>query len=226
MLPVLLISSHTIATSLSTSSSAQVAGFAQAWRPYTSILGNANLALFLAAIIAMFTYARHTRATRERVAGLTEDALGGAGMIILITAAGGAFGATLQAAQVGPAVQGLFATRATGIGLALLLLGFGMSSLLKVAQGSSTVAMITAAGMLGAMVPAAGLPFHPVYVATSISAGSLVGTWMNDSGFWVFSKLGGVPERRTLLTWTPISALVGTTAFVVTVVLALVLPLR
>lgn len=226
VLPVLLISSNTIATSLSTSSSAPLAELARAWRPYTSILGNANLALFLSAIIALSSYARRTRATRVRVAALTEDALGGAGVIILITAAGGAFGATLQAAQVGPAVQALFATRAAGIGFALLLLGFGMSSLLKIAQGSSTVAMITAAGMLAAMVPDTGLPFHPVYVATAICSGALVGTWMNDSGFWVFSRLGGVPERRTLLTWTPISAVVGTTAFILTVALAFVLPLR
>jgi GntP family gluconate:H+ symporter len=226
VLPVLLISAHTVATSLATSSQPGLAAAARLWQPYTAVLGNANFALFVAALIAMFTYARQTGATRAEVGALSGDALHSAGTIILITAAGGAFGATLQAAGVGPAIQTLFPLRATGVGIALLLLAFAVSSLIKIAQGSSTVAMITTAGMLGAVVQQAQLPFHPVYVATAIGAGSLVGTWMNDSGFWVFSKLGGVPERQTLLTWTPVAAIVGITAFLVTVTLALVLPLQ
>ena len=226
VLPVLLISSHTVATSLSASSNASLASTASGALAYTSILGNANLALLLSTIIALWTYARQTRATRQQVGELSEDALSSAGIIILITAAGGAFGATLQAAQVGPAIQALFPMRDAGVGVALLVLAFAMSSLIKIAQGSSTVAMITTAGMLGAVVQKAGLPFHTVYVATAIASGSLVGTWMNDSGFWVFSKMGGVAERKTLLSWTPLSATVGTTAMIVTVILALLLPLQ
>ena len=221
VLPVLLISSNTVVTSLKGSTS-----WAIALAPYTSVLGNANLALFLSAIIAMWTYAKQTDASRADVGAMSEDALASAGIIILITAAGGAFGATLQAAQVGPAIQALFSLRATGAGIALLLLAFGISSLIKIAQGSSTVAMITTAGMLGALVRDADLPFNLVYVATAIASGSLVGTWMNDSGFWVFSKMGDVPERQSLLSWTPLSATVGATAMIVTLVLATVLPLQ
>ena len=226
VLPVLLISANTVAISFKTADNPTLAGWALAAAPYTTILGNANLALFLSAIIAMWTYARMTGASRADVGAMSEDALGSAGIIILITAAGGAFGATLQAAQVGPAIQALFPMRDATAGIALLGLAFGISSLIKIAQGSSTVAMITSAGMLGALVQQAPLPFHPVYVATAISSGALVGTWMNDSGFWVFSKMGGVPERKTLLTWTPLSATVGVTAMIVTVILALVMPMR
>src|SRR5207247_182349 len=81
------------------------------------------------------------------------------------------------------------AASGTGSGLVVLCLGFGVASLISLAQGSSTVAMITTAAMLAAMLPASGLPFHTVYVATAIASGSLVGTWMNDSGFWLFSKM-------------------------------------
>jgi GntP family gluconate:H+ symporter len=226
VLPVILISANTVATSLKTSGNTQLADWAQTVAPYTTVLGNANLALFFSAIIAMWTYARMTGATRADVAAMSEDALSSAGIIILITAAGGAFGATLQAAQVGPAIQELFPMRDATVGIALLVLAFAISSLIKIAQGSSTVAMITTAGMLGALVQQATLPFHLVYVATAIASGALVGTWMNDSGFWVFSKLGGVPERQTLLTWTPLSATVGITAMIVTVILALVMPMQ
>jgi GntP family gluconate:H+ symporter len=87
--------------------------------------------------------------------------------------------------------------------------------------------MITTAGMLGAMLGEVGtLPFHRVYVAAAIASGSLVGTWMNDSGFWVFSKMGGVSELQTLRSWTPLSAVVGATAMATTLLLALLVPLR
>jgi GntP family gluconate:H+ symporter len=145
----------------------------------------------------------------------------------LITAAGGAFGATLQAAQVGTAIQALVSGGGGSLGIALLGLAFGVASLIKIAQGSSTVAMITTAGMLAAMITDVdALPYHRVYIATAIASGSLVGTWMNDSGFWVFSKMGGLTEMQTLRSWTPLSAIVGTTAMVTTVVLAMLLPLR
>src|SRR5256885_4763959 len=87
--------------------------------------------------------------------------------------------------------------------------------------------MIPTAAMLAAMLPANGrLPFHAVYVATAIASGSLVGTWMNDSGFWLFSKMGGVSELETLKSWTPVLAAVGRTSMVTTLVLARLVPLR
>jgi GntP family gluconate:H+ symporter len=225
VVPVLLISSHTLATSLGAGEGAAAAWWA-GLLPFTAVVGNANLALLVATALALFLYASQRRASRAEVATLTERSLASAGPIILITAAGGAFGATLQAAQVGPAIQALFAGREGTSGVAVLLLGFAVASLIKIAQGSSTVAMITTGGMLAAMLQDAPLPFDPVYLATAIGAGSLVGTWMNDSGFWVFSRLGGVSEVQTLKTWTPLAAIVGLTAMAATVVLSRVLPLR
>ena len=149
-----------------------------------------------------------------------------AGIIILITAAGGAFGAMLQTARVGPAIQDLFRSAGPGSGLGFLFLAFGVSALMKIAQGSSTVAMITAAAMLSAMLPRAGmLPFHPVYIATAIGGGSLIGDWMNDSGFWVIAKMSGLTEIETLKSWTVVAAIVGSTTLVVTVLLALLFPM-
>jgi len=161
-----------------------------------------------------------------------DTSLMSAGFLILIIAASGAFGVALQAAQIGPVIERAFvgqtAASGTGSGLIFLFLGFGVASLIKIAQGSSTVAMITTAAMLAAMLPGngGGLPFHTVYVATAIASGSLVGSWMNDSGFWMFSKMGGVTELETLKSWTPVLAIVGVTAMVTTLVLALLVPLR
>jgi gluconate:H+ symporter, GntP family len=227
VLPVVLISSNTVVVSMLSRGGAPA--FWAALAPYTAIIGNANLALLVSAIVAMGVYARQRGASRADLSEMVETSLMSGGVIILITAAGGAFGATLQAARIGPAIEATFAGGAHGLGsgVALLFLGFVVASLMKVAQGSSTVAMITTAAMLAAMLPQSGaLPFHTVYVATAIASGSLVGTWMNDSGFWVFSKMGGVTEVETLKSWTPLLAVVGVTGMVTTLVLALLVPLR
>jgi GntP family gluconate:H+ symporter len=226
VLPVVLISTNTLVTALRGASPAAASALA-AIAPTAAILGDPNLALLLAAGIAIWVFVRQRRASRAAVSTLVERSLMGAGVIILITAAGGGFGATLQAAGIGQAIQALASARGAGAGLILLLLAFTVSSLIKIAQGSSTVAMITTAGMLGAMLAGApALSFHPVYLATATAGGSLVGTWMNDSGFWVFSRMGGVTEVETLKSWTPLSAVVGCTAMLTTVVLALLVPLR
>src|SRR3989442_13758608 len=197
---------------------------------YTAIIGTPNLALLGAAAVAMVVYAQQRRVSRAGLTEMVDTSLMSAGFLILIIAASGAFGVALQAAQIGPVIERAFvgqtAASGTGSGLIFLFLGFGVASLIKIAQGSSTVAMITTAAMLAAMLPAkgAGLPFHTVYVATAIASGSLVGTWMNDSGFWLFSKMGGVTEGETLKSWTPVLAIVGVTAMVTTLVLAVLVP--
>jgi H+/gluconate symporter-like permease len=165
------------------------------------------------------------------MAQVVEGALMSGGVIILITAAGGAFGAMLRAAGLGDAIKSLAQAAGGGSpallsGLPLLALGFVVSSVIKFAQGSSTTAMIVTSGMLVAMVDLQRLAFHPVYLALAVGAGSLVGTWMNDSGFWIFAKMGGLSELQTLRSWTPVVALVGSVAFVTTVFLAWLLPLR
>src|SRR6184192_1311358 len=229
VLPVLLISSSTVVQSMT----ARPGGHFALWSalaPYTAIVGNPNLAMLVAAAVAMWVYARQRGVSRAALAEMVDTSLMGAGFIILIIAASGAFGVALQATGIGPVIERAFvgnAAAGVGSGLVFLFLGFGVASLIKIAQGSSTVAMITTAAMLAAMLPANGrLPFHAVYVATAIASGSLVGTWMNDSGFWLFSKMGGVSELETFKSWTPVLASVGITSMVTTVVLALLVPLR
>jgi GntP family gluconate:H+ symporter len=225
LLPVVLISSNTIFSSLRTAVPSNGATWSSL-APYVATLGNANLALLLSAGIALLIYARQRQPGDAEVATVVESSLMGAGVIILIVAAGGAFGATLQAAQIGPAVQHAFGDGSRGSGFALLFVAFGVVIVMKIAQGSSTVAMITTAGMLGAMIKGVPLSFNKVYLATAIASGSLIGSWMNDAGFWVFSRVGGVTEIETLRSWTPLCAIVGATAMLTTIALVLLLPMR
>lgn len=215
VLPVALISANTLAAVIAPGS--PIARWA-------AVIGNANFAMLIAAAAALLLYVQVRRPNRTEFAANVERALMSGGLIILITSAGGSFGAMLQTAGIGPAIQALFGT-ATGTGGALLVMGFAMASLLKLAQGSSTVSMITTSAILGAMISPGSLAFDAVYLALAIGSGSLVGSWMNDSGFWVVSKMGGLTEAETFKTWSVIAATVGAAGFVVTFVLALLMPL-
>ena len=191
---------------------------------WTAMIGNANFALLLSTAIAMFVYVKQRSPSREQMSRGIEQALMSGGAIILITAAGGAFGAMLATAQIGPAIQELFAG-SSGSGQFYLWLGFGISVLIKVAQGSSTTAMIVVSGMLAPTVAGVDLPYNPVYLATAIGGGSLVGSWMNDSGFWIFAKMSGLTEVEALKSWTPLLVVLGGVSMAVTVLLANLLPL-
>jgi len=191
---------------------------------YTQVTGNANLALLISAGIALLVYVRQRRPSKEDMSKLIEVSLMSGGVIILITAGGSSFGEMLKVAHVGDAIREIFGGSEV-TGTAMLFLGFGIASLLKVAQGSSTAAMIITSSMMPGMLIGLSLPFDRVYLATAIGAGSLVGSWMNDSGFWIFAKMGGLTEREALITWTPLLIILGFVSMAVTLVFATVMPL-
>ncbi len=219
VLPVALITGNTVLQAAG--ADAAETGLVQLF----AVLGNPNAALLVSSFVALLVYWRHRRPGFGALSESVGNALMTGGVIVLITCAGGAFGAALRMAELAPAIQMLTGNAAAG-GLALLLLGFGVAALIKFAQGSSTAAMIVASAMMAAMVEGATLGFHPVYLATAIGSGSLVGSWMNDSGFWIFAKMGGLTEIQTLKTWTPLLALMGVVGLCMTLVLAVLVPME
>jgi GntP family gluconate:H+ symporter len=149
-----------------------------------------------------------------------------AGTIILITAAGGAFGLMLRNAGMAEAIKEV----ALDYKINLLVLGYIVSVVLRVAQGSATVAMLTTSAMLYPLtVDAAGastMSVHPLYLFLTIGFGAFSCSWMNDSGFWVVSRLGGLTEKEMLKTWTPMLTVVSLIGFGVTMVVSWVFPFR
>ncbi|MCI0684068.1 MAG: GntP family permease [Gemmataceae bacterium] len=212
VLPVLLITANTLAGALQLDP-----GILGVMR----YLGNPNLALLLSAGIALVILARQKGYTLAQLARAVEGSLASAGLIILITAAGGAFGALLVKAEVGATLGAM----AQEFGMPLLTLGFLLAALLKIAQGSSTVAMITVSGIMAPLFGAASPGYHPVYLACAIGCGSLVGSWMNDSGFWVYKQMAGLTEVEALRTWTPLLVVLGGAGYLVTEVVSRLLPL-
>lgn len=197
----------------------------RAWSNRLSLWSNANFALMLAAFCAMLTL-KYVRSLSWRSLGEdVEESLMSGGVIILITAAGGAFGAMLGDTNISETIKQFFSGSDVS-GIALLLLAWGIAAVLKVAQGSSTVAMIVGAGMMAAIIGDAKPEYHMVYVALAVGTGSLMGSWMNDSGFWVFTKMGGLTEGESLRSWTPLLMVLSLVGLAVTLLLSNVMPME
>jgi GntP family gluconate:H+ symporter len=223
VLPVLLISAHTVAKALA---GAETTGPFVRITSVTAILGNPNLALLVSAAVAMGLVVWRRGLSRKELTTRVDDALLSGGIVILITASGGALGAMLRVAGIQEAVGSLIGTGGNAVGVVILLLAFLVAGLIKFAQGSSTVSIITTASMFAAMgITPEMLGCNPVYLATTICSGSLVGDWLNDSGFWVVARMSGLTETETLKTFTVITGVVGVTGFGVALILSRLMPL-
>jgi gluconate:H+ symporter, GntP family len=126
----------------------------------------------------------------------------------------------LRASGVGDAIK----TSVAGVNISYILLAYIVAAVIRIAQGSATVAMLTTAGMLAPLV--AGAPYHPIYIFLAIGYGAFVCSWMNDSGFWVVSRLGGMTEKQTLRSWTLMTTVVSVAGLLTTLLLATVMPLK
>ncbi|MCH7727108.1 MAG: GntP family permease, partial [Planctomycetes bacterium] len=172
------------------------------------------------AIMALALLVRQSRTSLKNLSDSIQGALASGGVIILITAGGGAFGAMLQQTGIASVIQGL-----EGSGLAIIVLAFLVTTAVRTAQGSATVAMITAVGILASFADSAVLGCHPVYLALAIGCGSKPIAWMNDSGFWIICKMSGMKESEGLRFVTPMSILMGVVGLGVTMLASRLFPL-
>jgi GntP family gluconate:H+ symporter len=212
VLPVILISGSTIA---------DLVPLPEHVNRVIDTLGHPNIALAIAAAIALITVATRPGSDPLVVKNTVQASLGDAGMIILITAAGGVFGGVLQETGVGERIQGLAREYRIGV----LPLAFLVTALIRTAQGSATVAMVTSVGIVGAFASPETLGCHPVYLALTIGCASKLVPWMNDSGFWVVSKTAGLSERETLRTMSVMFSLMGVAGFCAVLVAAKLFPM-
>ena len=211
VLPVFLISLATVMNLIYGDSTPELIGF----------LGNKNLAMFLGTCIALWLWARHKGWRIRDLGDAVGEPLQIAGVIILITCAGGAFGAMIRHAGIGEAVE--WAT--SGFEVNYILLAWLIAAVMKIAQGSGTVSMITTSGIMVAIIgDGSALAYHPVYILLAIGFGAMFVSWMNDSGFWVVAKMSGFSERETLQTWSFVLAAMGVVGLVQTMLMAMIMP--
>jgi gluconate:H+ symporter, GntP family len=155
-------------------------------------------------------------ASLATVSKIMDDALGPVCAIILITGAGGMFGGVLELSGIGDALSGSL----SDLGMSLILQAFVIATLLRVAQGSATVALTTTAGLLAPTVAATtGLSaFDLCFIVIAIACGSTVLSHVNDSGFWLVGRFLEMDEKTTLKTWTVMETLLGTIGFVLALI--------
>tara|TARA_B100001142_G_C14175827_1_gene594144 strand:- start:24 stop:974 length:951 start_codon:yes stop_codon:yes gene_type:complete len=198
---------------------------------YLEFFGDSNIAMLLAAIVAIYTLStqmiRESRILQEgvmsTVAKALEDPLQTAGIIILITGAGGAFGGMIRLAGIGETIEAL----ANSFNISLILLAWGATAVIRIAQGSATVSMITGVGLMGAVIgDGSGLDYHPFYIFLAIGFGSITLSWMNDSGFWVVQRLSGFTEKETLKTWSVLLTAISLLGLVQILIFSKILPLK
>lgn len=182
-------------------------------------IGHTDIALLLGAVAALLLVARYR--PKEGNTKTVQTALSHAALVILIIASGGAFGGTLQQTGIADEI-GRFVGGAQSLGLPVVWL---VTALVRTAQGSATVAMITAVPIAAAFIDS-GSPIAPVYFAVAIGFGSKPIPWMNDGGFWAVAKMSGMTERQTLRTMTPMMTLQGIAGLLLTMLASWVLPLR
>ena len=181
-------------------------------------VGHPFTALILTVLASFYWLGSRCGYSRAEVQHFATKSLEPVGLIILVTGAGGVFGKVLIAAGAGDAVAQTLASTSAPI----LLLAFLIAAVVRVAQGSATVAMVTAAGLLGPVVVTAGAsPQSLALITIAIASGATILSHFNDSGFWLVGRYLGLTEKETLRSWTVMETLIGATGLTGVLILSL-----
>lgn len=207
LLPLALIF---VNTGLDTLRAAGVVDGEATWYGMARALGSTPVALLIAVLFAAWVLGRRRGREGTAIERLLDSALGPVASVILITGAGGMFGAVLRASGIGDAL----ADALGDIGLPVIVAGFVISTLLRIAQGSATVALITTAGLIQPAVAAADLGgIDSAAVVLAVAAGSVMTSHVNDSGFWLVGRFFDMDVRTTFKTWTVMETAIGLMGF-------------
>ena len=187
-------------------------------RLFLHFIGNPIVALLLALIFSFWSLARAQRFTREQVLKYCNDCLGPTATILLVIGAGAGFNQVLVSSGVGRVV----AEMARGSHASPLILAWIIAALIRVATGSATVAMTTAAGIVAPI--AASMPgTRAELLVLATGAGSLVLSHVNDAGFWLIKEFFNMTVQQTLKTWTVAETIIGVAGLTFTLLLSRVL---
>jgi len=210
LLPLVLIFMNTGLSTIVASTSLSADAL---WLQVLIFVGSTPIALLISTLLAMYLLVirRRTGTVGNSLEVIVDEALAPVCSIILITGAGGMFGGVLTATGIG----GVMASGLDSIGLPLILAGFLVAVIMRVAQGSATVAGTTAAGLMAPAIIASGEtnPIALACITVAIVAGAITFSHVNDSGFWLVSRFLGMSTKLALKTWSVIATAVGFMAF-------------
>lgn len=203
LLPIVLILLNTV-TNLAVPNT----GFAS----IIGLIGDKNVALFLSVLVAIIVLPKYIQKPNQT---LYNEALSTSGSILLITGAGGGFGAVINESGIG---DHLIQTMQSW-SIPVILLAFLFSQILRASLGSTTVALVTTSSIMGPMIVELGV--SPVLVGLAICAGGVGLSLPNDSGFWVVNRFSKLSVPDTLKAWTLGGFIAGVSALVMVFLLSL-----
>jgi gluconate:H+ symporter, GntP family len=166
-------------------------------RAAAEFAGSPIVAMTLAVLVSFHVFGLACGLDRKAILRFSEECLGPVASVLLVVGAGGGFGRVLDAAGVGTALHDVV----SGLRLSPLLLGWVIAALLRIAVGSATVAIVTAAGIM-APVAAAMPGTNRELLVLALGAGSIVASHVNDGGFWLVKEYFNLTVGQTLATWT------------------------
>ena len=176
-------------------------------------VGHPFSALIIATLAALYFLGIRRGMKRAQLLELSTRALGPAGIIILITGAGGVLKQMMTASGMGEAI----ASSMAGSAMPPILLAWLLAAAVRVTQGSATVAMITAAGLIAPVILHLEMSDpQRALVVIAISSGATLLSHVNDSGFWLVGKYLGMNERQTLQSWTVMESLIAVSGLLLT----------
>ena len=213
-LPIILIVGNTLLNSPLASDwvSQEVAN-------WLGMIGHPFSALILANLLAWYILGIRKNETKETLLKITTKSLAPAGVIILLTGAGGVFKQMLINTGAGNMMADYFSE----LGLSTLFFAFIVAALVRILQGSATVAMITAAGVTAPLLTAGTTEIDKALLVIAIAAGASILSHVNDSGFWLVSKYLGLSEKQTFRSWSMMTLILAVTGFTTVFLLNLVL---
>ena len=172
----------------------------------------------IAILLAIIFLGVRSGFSKEELQKITTKALEPAGIIILITGAGGVFKQVLIDSGVGEILANMMAAST----MPPVILAFAVAAIVRVAQGSATVAMITAAGIISPITSILQLEGAALgLIVIAISAGASILSHVNDSGFWLVSRYLGLTEQQTLQSWTVMVTVLSLTGLLVVYIISL-----
>ena len=181
-------------------------------RSVIEFFGHPFVALTIALLLAYYLLGVRRGWSRKSLEAVSTASLKPVGNILLVVGAGGIFGAVLKGSGVAQALSDTF----NDVGLPVLVLAYLLSLVLRVAQGSATVAIVTTAGIVAPLLTEGHhSQAFTALVIMAISAGSIFASHVNDGGFWMVAKYFGISERDTLKTWTVLESVLSVAGFAV-----------
>lgn len=208
LLPMLLIFGN---TSMGLATSAGWVDKSSSLVRALQFVGSTPIALLISTLVALYFLGIRRGQPKADLEKLLDGALGPICSVVLITGAGGMFGGVLRTSGIGDAL----ADSMSDLGVPVILGCWLVAAILRLAQGSATVALTTAAALMAPAVAAGGYSeFQIALMVLASAAGSVFAGHVNDSGFWLVGRLMGMDVATTLRTWTLNQALVGAVGFV------------